>query len=163
MQKIEQERIDGVEIGCLYGDGAKTILESNPRIYLISIDPFIANSPGTPADMVGDEATVLEKLKEYLDRFSLIVDYSWNVVGEFADDSLDFLFIDGDHSRPSVQRDFNDWVPKIKGDGLLFIHDVQLMDGPIRIKEQIENSFKWEVVDATANLVCARKIVPKEA
>ena len=37
---------------------------------------------------------------------------------------LAFLFIDGGHGDDPAKADFNGWVPKVKEDGLLAIHDV---------------------------------------
>jgi predicted O-methyltransferase YrrM len=37
---------------------------------------------------------------------------------------LDFLFIDGDHSYDGVRRDFDDYAPLVRPDGLIAMHDV---------------------------------------
>jgi len=39
--------------------------------------------------------------------------------------ALDFLFIDGDHSYEGVRRDFDDYAPLVRPDGLIALHDVQ--------------------------------------
>jgi hypothetical protein len=41
----------------------------------------------------------------------------------FADDSLDFAFIDGNHLYKHVRADIYAWWPKIKSGGLLTGHD----------------------------------------
>jgi predicted O-methyltransferase YrrM len=38
--------------------------------------------------------------------------------------ALDFLFIDGDHSYDGVRRDFDDYAPLVRPDGLVALHDV---------------------------------------
>ena len=38
-------------------------------------------------------------------------------------DSLDFVFIDGDHSTEAVTADIEAWLPKLKPDGVLAGHD----------------------------------------
>ncbi len=53
--------ICGYEIGCLYGESAETILESNPNIFLVSIDPFIPDSMAE--HLIGDKEVVFERLK----------------------------------------------------------------------------------------------------
>lgn len=42
----------------------------------------------------------------------------------FSDESLDFIFIDADHSSEAVRQDINDWVPKVKSTGWIIGHDI---------------------------------------
>jgi predicted O-methyltransferase YrrM len=42
---------------------------------------------------------------------------------DFADDSLDFVFIDATHTYDAVSRDLSAWWPKVKAGGLLAGHD----------------------------------------
>ncbi len=48
---------------------------------------------------------------------------SFSASKSFADESLDFCFIDGDHSYNSVFSDLSFWWPKIKPGGVLAGHD----------------------------------------
>ena len=41
----------------------------------------------------------------------------------FADESLDFIYIDGDHSYKAVKADFEAWWPKIRPGGYVFGDD----------------------------------------
>ena len=41
----------------------------------------------------------------------------------FKDKSLDFLFIDGDHTNPKFEEDLISWDPKIKVGGVIAGHD----------------------------------------
>lgn len=165
---IDKETI-GVEIGCLYGDSAKVILECSPYINLTSIDPFIPDS--MEASLIGSEEISLEKNKKFIEdgRFKIIKDYSWNVVEKFEDNSLDFIFIDGDHRFGSVLRDYNDWNPKVKKGGLLFIHDARMYrpDNPtqyhvgpslVASKVILTNTDLWKLEDEALSLICVRKI-----
>jgi hypothetical protein len=42
---------------------------------------------------------------------------------DYADHSLDFVFIDADHSYEGVKKDILAWLPKMKPDGILAGHD----------------------------------------
>lgn len=48
---------------------------------------------------------------------------SWECAKLYEDRSLDFVFIDGDHSYEGVTRDLAAWYPKIKQGGVLAGHD----------------------------------------
>lgn len=41
----------------------------------------------------------------------------------YADASIDFLFIDADHSYPAIARDIDAWLPKVKPGGMISGHD----------------------------------------
>lgn len=41
----------------------------------------------------------------------------------YEDASIDFIFIDGDHSYEGVKRDINAWLPKMKPNSILSGHD----------------------------------------
>lgn len=43
----------------------------------------------------------------------------------FADKSLDFVFIDGDHEYSAVMKDLEAWYPKVKIDGIICGHDCE--------------------------------------
>ncbi len=52
---------------------------------------------------------------------------------------LDFLFIDGDHSREGIRRDWLDWAPLLAPEGIIALHDTH--DSP-----QYPGSADWESV-----------------
>ncbi len=41
----------------------------------------------------------------------------------FADESINLLHIDGEHTYEAVRRDFRRWWPKVKGGGVVILHD----------------------------------------
>ncbi len=169
LSKLSIKPILGVEIGCLYGESAEVILESNPNIILTSIDPFIPDS--MERSLIGDKEIALLRNKKFIEenRFTLIDGYSWNVAPSFESNSLDFIFIDGNHHYEDVLRDYFDWSPKIKVGGLLFMHDSRMYRpinpsnyhiGPSKVVlERIMNfPKKWEIIDEALSLICAKKL-----
>ena len=48
---------------------------------------------------------------------------SLEAVREFVDESIDWIFIDGDHSFGAVRGDLRAWWPKVKRGGLVSGHD----------------------------------------
>ncbi len=43
---------------------------------------------------------------------------------QIDDNSLDFVFIDADHSEGGVRRDIQGWLPKVKSTGWVLGHDI---------------------------------------
>ncbi len=50
---------------------------------------------------------------------------SMHAAAEIADHSLDFAFLDADHTYDAVRNDLARWWPKIKSDGILAGHDYE--------------------------------------
>jgi hypothetical protein len=71
-------------------------------------------------DVVKDEYI---KNTRYFDNITLISDYSYNVVDRFEDKSIDFIYIDANHSYEDVKRDLELYYPKLKSDGVIGGHD----------------------------------------
>ena len=109
-----------VEIGVLFGETAQLFCKANPKLpMIVGIDPLIPDSMNI--NLVGME----EKIKLNtggFPNFHFIKDYSFNVV-EYFFAPFDYLFIDGSHFYHDVERDFNDWFPKLKKGGYLGLHD----------------------------------------
>jgi predicted O-methyltransferase YrrM len=62
------------------------------------------------------------------DRIRLFQMESQEAVKRYRDGSLDFVWIDGDHTYPSVLADCQAWWPKIRPGGLFAGHDYDLPD-----------------------------------
>ncbi|MCA9474062.1 MAG: class I SAM-dependent methyltransferase [Nitrospira sp.] len=48
---------------------------------------------------------------------------SWEMSDRFEDRSVDFVFVDADHSYESVKKDLLAWLPKIRKGGVFAGHD----------------------------------------
>ena len=82
-------------------------------------------------------ARVIAALEEKGFIFKVIMDQSMNVKLEGP---IDFLHIDGDHSYESLSYDYLTHSPLVIPGGLIIIHDTMLMEGPIRVRKQIEQT-----------------------
>lgn len=65
---------------------------------------------------------------------------------KIKDHSIDFLFIDGNHSMPYVLNELAAWIPKMKNDSILSGHD---FSSSIDIQEAVNIIFADKVVNFT--------------
>ena len=66
----------------------------------------------------------------------------------YADNSLDFVFIDANHSYEFVKDDINAWYPKVKKGGILAGHDYdRSWPGVIQAVDEfiLENNYSLEI------------------
>lgn len=113
---------EGAEVGVAQGVYSEILLKNIPNLKHYGIDIW-TNYPGynelADADALYKEAK--ERLKDY--NSFLIRKYSMEAVTYFADNSLDFVFIDGAHDFKNVACDIYEWSKKVKPGGIVFGHD----------------------------------------
>ena len=132
--KAVQKFNDGaifVEIGAWLGSStvcmAENIMNSGKDIKFYTIDPF----DGKGESYENYEVLKNDKVYEtYLNNIEPVKEYintlrglSYEFVDMFDNKSIDFVFIDGDHSYEGILRDLREWFPKIKDEGLFAGHD----------------------------------------
>lgn len=115
----------GAEIGVERGIYSKKLCEQVPGLKLYCIDAWQTYT--NYRDHVSQErldAFYLET-KERLKPFNchLIKEFSVKAARRFADETLDFVFIDAAHDYESVKEDIEAWAPKVHRDGIVAGHD----------------------------------------
>ena len=64
-----------------------------------------------------------------------------DIFEQIYDNSIDFMFIDGDHRYSQVKKDLDNWWPKIKPGGIFCGHDCEGLEYDKRyIEEDYENN-----------------------
>lgn len=67
---------------------------------------------------------------------------SFDVFRNFPDEMFDLIYIDASHDVLSVKRDINNWLPKIKKDGIICGHDyTHIPDVKMAVDEIFFNCF----------------------
>ena len=98
----------GVEVGVERGLNARMILDSwfGEMLYLVDMWHTYEQSAWTVAD-------VESNLHGHTGRYKTMVNTSVNAAKLFEDGSLDFVYIDADHSYQSMWDDLEAWGPKV--------------------------------------------------
>ena len=115
-----------VEVGCFEGGStvymAELIKKSGKNIKFYAVDLFENYRPTN-----GQVSPSYKKFKQNTLRFAkyITVLKMDSVVAsrQFADKSIDFVFLDADHTYKKVKRDIECWMPKVKDSGTLAGHD----------------------------------------
>jgi len=118
-----------LEIGILNGERCQHFLNIHPKIKHIGIDPIIPDS--MESSLIGSRDIIRKNTDFAKDRFQFIDDYceKSSVVHSIEDNSIDFLFIDGDHRYDAVKRDFELYYNKVKCNRFIGIHDSRMYRG----------------------------------
>lgn len=121
----------GAEIGVRKGDFSECILRDSNLSLLFSIDPWkefdrniyqdIANVSQEEYDKMYE--IVLNRFKKYGSRSSVIRKASFEASGLFEPGTLDFIYIDANHSYEACKLDLEVWWPKLKKKGIFAGHD----------------------------------------
>lgn len=116
----------GVEIGVEEGIFSELICQTNPSLTLYGIDPWLSYVRGTQTynqqKLSRHYENAVKRLSKYPNCY-IIRKYSMDAVMEFYEGSLDFIYIDGDHSFDFVMTDIIEWSKKVKSGGIVSGHD----------------------------------------
>jgi len=117
----------GAEIGVERGVYSDILLRANPALKLISVDAW-AQYTGYRDHMTQAQMDVLyeeakEKLRPYGTRSLVIKGYSTEVAKDVTDESLDFVYLDGNHEFTEVVNDIASWQRKVRPGGIVSGHD----------------------------------------
>lgn len=135
----------GAEIGVHRGDLSARLLRRLELRRLHLIDPWkYADSPphpkmwhggrtgGSQRNMERRYRGVLRRFERQIADGTVVVHrgMSWDIADEIPDGSLDWAYIDGDHSYEAVKRDIAAYVPKLRPGGVLAGDDYGERSGP---------------------------------
>lgn len=120
----------GVEIGTDQGEYAEVLSKIIPDLRLFCIDPWkaVAYEPNEQPESKEDQSFFDNRYEETKDRLK---DYNTAIFRKtsiealplFNDNSLDFVYIDGNHDLLNVIQDIHYWLKKVKPGGILSGHD----------------------------------------
>lgn len=116
LRKKNRKNLIGCEIGVQKGVNALDILENLDILRLYLIDPYLRDSDY--------HKIALESLGAYKNKIVWIHKRSQDITDEeIPPESLDFVYIDGDHLYEPVKKDIELYWPRVKPGGLFAGHD----------------------------------------
>lgn len=130
----------GAEIGVADGRFSRAILSAIPDLHLTCVDFWPTGyktwmgTEWTGEMQRRNRAAFMRMAGEFLPRLAIIEAPSLDAAQSVLDGSLDFVFIDADHSYEAVKADIGAWSPKVRAGGFITGHDYdsQKFPGVIR-------------------------------
>ena len=128
---LENKWTHGAELGLWDGRTYLYLLNECPDLNLIGVDCWQDNGIYTGTDKDGNvwnhaqhEIKVRQGARQFGPRATLYKAFTTAAARFVENASLDFIFIDADHSEQAVKQDIFFWKPKLKRTGMLSGHDI---------------------------------------
>lgn len=154
----------GAELGVWYGETFKHLVSTCPNLHLTGVDLYAPQpeNDGPQKYVPGEDGHIWTHDAYYNDvkafcnlhpgRTVLIKDTTTNASKLIEDESLDFVFIDADHSTRGVDQDIIHWGPKVRKGGYIIGHDIHWPTVNAAVtkhfgdKYKTEQDFVWYVI-----------------
>jgi hypothetical protein len=115
----------GAEIGVERGLYSEVLCRANPDLMLYGIDAWQAykgyRDHVSQDKLDGFYHEAQTRMASY--DWHAVRKFSMQAVGDFKDRSLDFVYIDGNHTLPYVINDILEWSKKVRKGGIMSGHD----------------------------------------
>lgn len=142
----------GAELGVKEGRFTNHLLSTFPTLHMIAVDLWDIQ-PGNDSKEGGetyedwDNESYYKNFcgvmkSNYLMECRVLRMYTHEAAKLVKDNSLDFVFIDADHSFEGVSRDIQDWKSKVKEDGVILGHDYSWPSVQKAIKQEFNDPSK---------------------
>ena len=140
-----------VEIGSFKGRSTAfmcvEIANSGKQIKFDCIDPqqllshYAESAKDQPEVFEGYNSTEFHnRLQPVAGYYNLIQETSDSAFNRYADHSIDFLMIDGDHSYEAVKKDIINFLPKMKSGGVIVGDDAFVIDIQRAARDAVEGT-----------------------
>jgi len=140
----------GVEVGTDHGKYAEQLL-SIPNLHLECVDPYIAYTEGSKVHTQEEVDLIYQEAFKRLSKYNCFIHKTTSIdaVQGFTENSLDFVFIDGNHSYNFVKEDVTEWTKRVKPGGIVCGHDYK-----------VDKTNNYGVIEAVNEYVREHNISP---
>ena len=141
----------GAEIGTDHGQYAGQLCQGIPGLKLCCVDPWVAYTEGGEIHTQKEMDEIYTEAFKRLSPYACIIERSTSMeaVERWSNDTLDFVFIDGNHEFPFVYEDIVEWTKKVRPGGIIAGHDYT--EDPVR---------KYGVIEAVRKYTEENNIAP---
>ena len=148
LRRLPDGVVVGAELGVFRGYMSYALL-CRPDLVLFMVDNWkgveeYAHEGYGPKDMPAAKAHAFEVTKYAGKRRQVLEMDTDKAAGFITDGSLDFVFIDADHSYQGCKSDIINWLPTLKKGGLLGGHDYDNKKYPFgaEVKRAVDEAVK---------------------
>ena len=116
----------GVEVGVGEGEYSEIICKANPQMKLYGVDCYEPYNGYADCQSTEEFSMSYEEAIDRLSKFPkyiFVKKLSMDALRDFADGSLDFVYIDANHTNPFVTQDVEGWSKKVRLGGIVSGHD----------------------------------------
>jgi len=138
----------GAEIGVMEGSYSRALCMYNPELKLYSIDGWelLKDNNKRKKHQLWWYERAKNKLAPY--NTTIVKKLSNEAVKQFEDNSLDFVYIDANHTYQCVIEDTTIWTPKVRSGGIVSGHDYQLPDVKKAVDEYaVQHNYKLNITE----------------
>lgn len=143
----------GAELGILRGPTFRHLIENCQDLTLHGVDVFYDDRVWKKAGISTTEKLLelepvpwYNELLEFCESFSprahIIRNFTALAAKSFDNESLDFVFIDADHSYAGVKKDIDAWWPKVRNGGMVSGHDIDMPE----VRKAVEEEFGGSIL-----------------
>ncbi len=114
-----------IEIGSYMGESTMLFASSQLFNKIYAIDPYIGDEPFNSLSNITwkDVKEQFNINTRFFNNIELIQEYSQYTVSKFENKSIDFIYIDANHTYESVKNDLQLYLPKLKSNSVIAGHD----------------------------------------
>lgn len=144
-----------IEIGTDIGDTANFLLDSNPNLKLVSIDPYYDYIDWNGSNLQNREnmyQSMMKRLSGYSDRFVQVRKTSDDAHADFEDEKYDVVFIDGLHTYEQLTKDCENYYSKVKPGGVFAGHDFTAIEGVNRAAKEFAEKVGKEILTTESDV-----------
>jgi hypothetical protein len=146
----------GIEVGTYRGQFIKAMASRAPNMEFVGVDAWTSyegyiDYPDQHLETVA-EKEAKDRTAPYK-NIKLIKGWSADVAPTIPNDSVDFIYIDANHSYASCVQDISLWAPKVKQGGIVMGHDYFDVRRHARLKH-----LDFGVIEAVNGWVSAKDV-----
>ena len=144
----------GAEIGVREAFFSCYLLNEFPDLWMLLVDPYMPYQDVINFYDQEQQFVWLAEARRRLDKFSprytLRIEPSNKAYDAQGEESLDFVFIDAEHTTPAVITDITLWLPKIRKGGIICGHDYNMPQVKLGVDKMCKDVLYIKTADVWA-------------